>query len=160
MCLEGAACWPALCNTWPDCGSRNVVAPHHMAPACDRRLQVAAATGLRHVNVGDLVKREQLHNGWDDEFECLVIDEDKVGRSWPQLGAEGAPAVRPAQGRPDAAWRCGARSCRSSACRYLRLCVVLPGLAAPLCLRRLLNLVPPVLLPVLPLTRCATHWRT
>ena len=40
--------------------------------------QVAAATGLRHVNIGDLVKAEQLHSGWDDEFECLVIDEDKV----------------------------------------------------------------------------------
>lgn len=47
--------------------------------AAAHRPQVAAATGLRHVNVGDLVKREQLHNGWDDEFECLVIDEDKVG---------------------------------------------------------------------------------
>lgn len=41
---------------------------------------MAAATGLRHINIGDLVKREQLHNGWDDEFECLVIDEDKVGQ--------------------------------------------------------------------------------
>lgn len=30
------------------------------------------------MNIGDLVKAEQLHNGWDDEFECLVIDEDKV----------------------------------------------------------------------------------
>lgn len=40
--------------------------------------QVAAATGLKHFNIGDLVKAEQLHNGWDEEFECLVIDEDKV----------------------------------------------------------------------------------
>jgi len=30
------------------------------------------------LNVGDLVKKEELHNGWDDEFECWVIDEDKV----------------------------------------------------------------------------------
>lgn len=40
--------------------------------------QVAAESGLRHVNVGDVVKAQQLHNGWDDEFECLVIDEDKA----------------------------------------------------------------------------------
>lgn len=42
--------------------------------------QVAAATGLKHFNIGDLVKAEQLHTGWDDEFNCLVIDEDKVRR--------------------------------------------------------------------------------
>lgn len=42
---------------------------------------VASATGLRHLNVGDLVKQEELHNGWDEEFECWVIDEDKVGRA-------------------------------------------------------------------------------
>jgi broad-specificity NMP kinase len=43
--------------------------------------QVAAATGLKHLNIGDLVKSQQLHTGWDDEFECLVIDEDKVRRN-------------------------------------------------------------------------------
>jgi adenylate kinase len=41
---------------------------------------LAEATGLKHVNVGDLVKSESLHSGWDDEYECFVIDEDKVGR--------------------------------------------------------------------------------
>jgi adenylate kinase len=40
--------------------------------------QVAAATGLKHINIGDLVKEQQLHNGWDEEFECFVIDEDKA----------------------------------------------------------------------------------
>lgn len=39
---------------------------------------VAQATGLRHINVGDLVKSEELHSGWDDEFNCWIIDEDKV----------------------------------------------------------------------------------
>ena len=41
---------------------------------------VAAATGLRHLNVGDLVKKESLHSGWDDEFDSYIIDEDKVRR--------------------------------------------------------------------------------
>ena len=39
---------------------------------------LAAATGMKHINIGDLVKREQLHRGWDEGFECYVIDEDKV----------------------------------------------------------------------------------
>lgn len=39
---------------------------------------LAETTGLTHVNIGDLVKKESLHSGWDDEYECFIIDEDKV----------------------------------------------------------------------------------
>ena len=39
---------------------------------------LAAATGLRHINIGDVVKKEELHHGWDDEYNCFIIDEDKV----------------------------------------------------------------------------------
>ncbi|CAI5506429.1 unnamed protein product [Closterium sp. Naga37s-1] len=39
---------------------------------------LAEATGLRHVNVGDLVRQKELHDGWDDEYDCFVLDEDKV----------------------------------------------------------------------------------
>ena len=39
---------------------------------------IAEATGLRHVNVGDRVKLEELHSGWDQEFDSFIIDEDKV----------------------------------------------------------------------------------
>ncbi|CAI6008960.1 unnamed protein product [Closterium sp. NIES-65] len=42
---------------------------------------VAEATGLRHVNVGDLVRQKELHDGWDDEYDCFVLDEDKVATS-------------------------------------------------------------------------------
>jgi len=38
----------------------------------------ASGAGLKHVNIGELVKKEELHCGWDDEYECYVIDEDKV----------------------------------------------------------------------------------
>ncbi|KAL4857829.1 4-hydroxy-3-methylbut-2-en-1-yl diphosphate synthase (ferredoxin) [Chlorella vulgaris] len=55
--------------------------------------QVAAATGLKHLNIGDLVKSQQLHTGWDDEFECLVIDEDKVCDALEDLMAEGGCLV-------------------------------------------------------------------
>lgn len=41
-------------------------------------IMVAEATGYRHINVGDLVKKEQLYSGWDEEFDSYVLDEDKV----------------------------------------------------------------------------------
>lgn len=40
--------------------------------------QIAAATGLRHINVGDRVKAQDLHCGYDEEHQALIIDEDKV----------------------------------------------------------------------------------
>lgn len=39
---------------------------------------LADATALRHVNVGDLVRDKGLHDGWDDEFDCYIINEDLV----------------------------------------------------------------------------------
>ena len=39
---------------------------------------VAEATNLRHINVGDWVKKQELHSGYDTEFDSYIIDEDKV----------------------------------------------------------------------------------
>lgn len=39
---------------------------------------LAEAANLRHINVGDLVKEKSLHDGWDDEFDCYIINEDLV----------------------------------------------------------------------------------
>ncbi|KAF8082758.1 hypothetical protein N665_0809s0059 [Sinapis alba] len=39
---------------------------------------LAEATNFRHICVGDLVKEKNLHDGWDDQFECHVINEDLV----------------------------------------------------------------------------------
>ncbi|KAG0491691.1 hypothetical protein HPP92_004732 [Vanilla planifolia] len=36
------------------------------------------ATQLRHINVGELGKAKNLHDGWDEEFECDIINEDLV----------------------------------------------------------------------------------
>jgi len=33
---------------------------------------------LRHINVGDLVKEKSLHNGYDEEWQSYIVDEDKV----------------------------------------------------------------------------------
>lgn len=40
--------------------------------------QIAEATQLRHINVGDWVKDQGLHCGWDDEHQSYLLDEDKV----------------------------------------------------------------------------------
>jgi len=39
---------------------------------------VAQATGLQHINVGNLVKAQDLHSGFDEEHQAFIIDEDKV----------------------------------------------------------------------------------
>ncbi|KAL9228166.1 hypothetical protein vseg_003776 [Gypsophila vaccaria] len=39
---------------------------------------LAEATQLRHVNIGDLVREKNLHDGWDAKFDCHVINEDLV----------------------------------------------------------------------------------
>lgn len=39
---------------------------------------IAEATGLEHVNVGEIVKSKQLHEGYIEEFDTHVLDEDKV----------------------------------------------------------------------------------
>ncbi|KAI9203660.1 AAA domain-containing protein [Polychytrium aggregatum] len=38
----------------------------------------AIATGLTHLEVGKLVKERGLHDGFDDEFQSWILDEDKV----------------------------------------------------------------------------------
>lgn len=40
--------------------------------------QIAEATGLQYVDIGSIVKSQELHSGWDDEYSCYIIDEDKV----------------------------------------------------------------------------------
>lgn len=42
---------------------------------------VASSTGLRHINVTDLVKEKSLHEGKDEEFDSYILDEDKVSSS-------------------------------------------------------------------------------
>ncbi|KAI9173336.1 factor activating pos9 [Blastocladiella emersonii ATCC 22665] len=39
---------------------------------------LAMATSLTHINIGDLVREKSLHEGWDPEYECHIVDEDKL----------------------------------------------------------------------------------
>nr|ACJ83301.1 unknown [Medicago truncatula] len=38
----------------------------------------AEATQLNHINIGDLVKEKNLHDGWDDELDSYILNEDLV----------------------------------------------------------------------------------
>lgn len=40
---------------------------------------LAERTGLRHVAINQIVKDKECHEGWDEEFGCWIVDEDKVG---------------------------------------------------------------------------------
>ncbi|CAK9174416.1 unnamed protein product [Ilex paraguariensis] len=52
-----------------------------------------AATQLRHINIGDLVKEKNLHDGWDDELDCYIINEDLVCDELEDLMEEGGNIV-------------------------------------------------------------------
>ncbi|PKU77624.1 adenylate kinase isoenzyme 6 homolog [Dendrobium catenatum] len=39
---------------------------------------VADASHLHHIDIGKLVKAKHLYDGWDEEFECLIINEELV----------------------------------------------------------------------------------
>uniref|UniRef100_A0A673WB30 Adenylate kinase 6 n=1 Tax=Salmo trutta TaxID=8032 RepID=A0A673WB30_SALTR len=40
--------------------------------------ELAQRTGLTYVNVGDLAQEGQLFDGFDEEYQCPVLDEDRV----------------------------------------------------------------------------------
>ncbi|OWM68872.1 adenylate kinase isoenzyme 6 homolog [Punica granatum] len=54
---------------------------------------LAEATRLRHVNIGDLVREKNLHDGWDEELECHIINEDLVCDELEDLMEEGGNIV-------------------------------------------------------------------
>jgi adenylate kinase len=50
-------------------------------PGCGKTTlaqKLAEATGLRHVHVGDLIKREKLYDEYDEEYDSYILNEDKV----------------------------------------------------------------------------------
>jgi len=56
---------------------------------------VATAMGGRveHIDVSDFVKTRGLHEGWDAERECFILDEDRV-RPQCKMRHTGAPRLR------------------------------------------------------------------
>ncbi|KAM7496699.1 hypothetical protein LguiA_021113 [Lonicera macranthoides] len=54
---------------------------------------LSEATQLRHINVGELVKHKNLHDGWDDKLECYIINEDLVCDELEDMMEEGGNIV-------------------------------------------------------------------
>ena len=44
--------------------------------------ELAQRTGLNYFNIGDLAKEKDLYDGWDEEYSCHVLDEDRVCLLW------------------------------------------------------------------------------
>ncbi|KAG7277968.1 hypothetical protein CRUP_020284 [Coryphaenoides rupestris] len=40
--------------------------------------ELAERTGLTYINIGDLAQEGQLFDGFDDDYQCPVLDEDRV----------------------------------------------------------------------------------
>ncbi|XP_022727630.1 adenylate kinase isoenzyme 6 homolog [Durio zibethinus] len=54
---------------------------------------LAEASQLRHINIGDLVREKNLHDGWDDDLQCHVINEDLVCNELEDVMEEGGNIV-------------------------------------------------------------------
>lgn len=39
---------------------------------------LAQRTGLRHLSINQIVKDRECHEGWDEEYQSWVVDEDKA----------------------------------------------------------------------------------
>ncbi|KAL2266531.1 hypothetical protein VTJ83DRAFT_5883 [Remersonia thermophila] len=39
---------------------------------------LAERTGLKHLSINDVVKEKECHEGWDDEYQSWIVDEDKL----------------------------------------------------------------------------------
>nr|XP_025839435.1 adenylate kinase isoenzyme 6 [Vulpes vulpes] len=40
--------------------------------------ELASRSGLKYINVGDLAQEGQLYDGYDEEYDCPILDEDRV----------------------------------------------------------------------------------
>ncbi|GAB5037378.1 transcription initiation factor tfiid subunit 9 adenylate partial [Nannochloropsis oceanica] len=54
---------------------------------------IAEATGLSHLNVGDLVKEAKCYEGKDEELDTYILDEDKLLDCMEVLLADGGHVV-------------------------------------------------------------------
>jgi adenylate kinase len=65
-------------------------------PGCGKTAtcqRIAELTGLKHLEVSDLVKAEGWHEGWDEEHQSYTLDEDKMLDGLEDILAECGGAV-------------------------------------------------------------------
>lgn len=41
-------------------------------------VEVVEKTGLKHIDVGEVAKLHNFYMGWDEKYQCHILDEDKV----------------------------------------------------------------------------------
>ena len=45
---------------------------------------ISQVPALRAIDIGAMVRDRQPHNGWDEEYQSYILDEDKVSSAvWP-----------------------------------------------------------------------------
>jgi len=49
---------------------------------------LAQSTNLKHMSITDVVKKRECHEGWDDELQTWIVDEDKVCVMWAEKGRQ------------------------------------------------------------------------
>ncbi|KAJ9073210.1 factor activating pos9 [Entomophthora muscae] len=54
---------------------------------------LATVTGFQHIVVGDLVKQKELHDGYDEEFDTYILNEDKLNDELEDMLVEGGKIV-------------------------------------------------------------------
>ncbi|KAG1471392.1 hypothetical protein G6F56_002144 [Rhizopus delemar] len=54
---------------------------------------IAEVAGLQHVNVGEIIKSKQYHEGYLEEFDTHVLDEDKLLDDLEEILKEGGKVV-------------------------------------------------------------------
>lgn len=55
--------------------------------------ELAQRTGLKYVNIGELAEEGQLYDGFDEEYNCPILNEDKVVDELEEEMAEGGVIV-------------------------------------------------------------------
>ena len=40
--------------------------------------ELSQKSGLSFINIGDLAKAEELYDGWDEKYDCHILDEDRI----------------------------------------------------------------------------------
>lgn len=40
--------------------------------------ELSVRSGMNYINVGELAKENNFYEGWDEERQCHVLDEDRV----------------------------------------------------------------------------------
>ena len=51
--------------------------------------ELATRGGLTFIDVGSLAKEQNLYDGYDEEYQCHILDEDRVRITWQYILTEG-----------------------------------------------------------------------